>query len=376
MSIAIRSRARYQIEPEEEDGIIGSTTYHNDDNDNAVYNVDLQSSFLLLAAMLVSSFPAGSLGMLDQLPLELLSIICGFLDVPSLLLFRGVCRRAHGLVASNFKLKRLATHAATFLVALGKGGMAHHFSLNDLYSRLCSEKCKSCGCFAGFFQFPTARRCCFSCLSTSDATNITTRTDCRNILGYFSFQPLQSLPQFHSLPGTYAPWQNVYRGRYYCMSMQAALRVKFTELLVADNNGLPLTRRQINRGIVRLCRQVAPGRGRHSTTLTDILKRLMERPHERVKYRFMSTVVLPVFNERTQTASTGLSCLGCQEAKRRGVSGPAVSAQGFFDPERAYSREGFLDHFKWCELAQVMWRRVKAANALAVVAPGAIAGPS
>ena len=213
------SRTAYRVESSEEE-IIGSTTYHDDDQDNAVYNLNLQSSFILLAAMLVSSFPAGSLGMLDQLPLEVLTMMFGFLDVPSLFLFRGVCRRAHGLVASNFKLNRIITHAATFLVALSKGGMANQFSLDYLYSTLCSEKCESCGRFAAFFQFPTALRCCFSCLRTSERSAVTTRTDCRNIFGFLSLQPLQPLPQFHSLPGIYTPRQNAYTGRYYCMSVR------------------------------------------------------------------------------------------------------------------------------------------------------------
>jgi hypothetical protein len=64
------------------------------------------------------------------------------------------------------------------------------------------------------------------------------------------------------------------------------------------------------------------------------------------------------YNPHTKQIETGLSCAGCQLAREANMDQRYITG---LDAElnTVYSRNGFLDHFVWCQQAQKLWRESK-----------------
>ena len=54
------------------------------------------------------------------------------------------------------------------------------------------------------------------------------------------------------------------------------------------------------------------------------------------KYNYMGSCALPYYDKLTGDVEHGISCAGCKR-------------------DKVYSREGLLEHFKWCKQAQLLW---------------------
>jgi hypothetical protein len=77
-------------------------------------------------------------------------------------------------------------------------------------------------------------------------------------------------------------------------------------------------------------------------------------------YRSMAATALPYVDSRAGGAAQvqhGVSCTGCQisveknAAMRGDIAGYDISDLR----DRVYSRDGYLEHFKWCREAQILW---------------------
>ncbi|KAH9217751.1 hypothetical protein DL95DRAFT_434583 [Leptodontidium sp. 2 PMI_412] len=74
------------------------------------------------------------------------------------------------------------------------------------------------------------------------------------------------------------------------------------------------------------------------------------------KFNFMGSCALPYYDKRTSKVEHGMSCAGCQLALEKDIVGARSESWAFEARDKVYARDGFLEHFRWCEQAQVLWR--------------------
>ncbi|KAJ5735590.1 uncharacterized protein N7483_000715 [Penicillium malachiteum] len=74
------------------------------------------------------------------------------------------------------------------------------------------------------------------------------------------------------------------------------------------------------------------------------------------KFNFMSSCALPYYDKVTGKVERGISFAGCQLAIEKNIVTTASTKFIFDARDKVYARDGFLDHFKWCEQAQILWK--------------------
>lgn len=74
------------------------------------------------------------------------------------------------------------------------------------------------------------------------------------------------------------------------------------------------------------------------------------------KFDFMGSCALLYYDKRIDSVEHGMSCAGCQLAIEKDIIGTRGSYWGYDVRDKVYAQDGFLDHFPWCEQAQLLWR--------------------
>jgi hypothetical protein len=192
-----------------------------------------------------------------------------------------------------------------------------HISLLDFYDQLCAKACSICGEFAGFISILAWKRCCFKCLELSAETQMRTLASVQKHL-HPTRAELAKLWSFKALPGIYTMNETPLKSRVALVSLyQAAL----------------------------VC-------GRKSRTLAKMEWVGFNRGP---KINFMGACAVPGYDGKTGKVEHGVSCAGCQLASEKDIAGTRDG--GFLDKVRdmVYSHDGFLDHFRWCGQAQLLW---------------------
>ena len=108
-----------------------------------------------------------SLGLLDCLPAEILSLVLGMLDTQSVPRFACASFKGAMLVRSHLQYQELRQHASQALAALAMTGTACLHSVRRLHAALRSDRCALCPDFGSFLFLPTGKRCCGPCLQFS-----------------------------------------------------------------------------------------------------------------------------------------------------------------------------------------------------------------
>ena len=324
MESEIVSNVAYDFDEVERDRIIRVTAYERKDHQFTVARID-SAAHLLIAESLLDPFSTdivAGLGVLECLPLEIGHYVCGALDIKSLFSFRSVNRRARQIVTAYPPYVQVVKHALKTLCVVFRCGTAYHFTMLNLFTTLCSKTCLVCGWFGNFICLPTCSRCCFECISKGvpELSMIArSRAKARYDISETALRRL--VPSFRSLPGIYT-----------------LLQVKHTRRvgLVAEMD----LRRALSL----------------SSTPDPWLR---HRSHinareSKYTYTFMATTTLPYLNIRTGTVEHGISCKGCHVVllERLRMNDYVKSAQ---KRNRVYSEEGFLEHFRWCKQAQILW---------------------
>jgi hypothetical protein len=70
----------------------------------------------------------------------------------------------------------------------------------------------------------------------------------------------------------------------------------------------------------------------------------------------MGSCALPYYDKQTGRVERGISCAGCQLAIEKDIIGTRGTEWEFEARDKVYAQDGFLDHFQWCEQAQLLWR--------------------
>lgn len=74
------------------------------------------------------------------------------------------------------------------------------------------------------------------------------------------------------------------------------------------------------------------------------------------KFNFMGACALPHYDKQSGETEHGMSCAGCQLALEKSIIATRSEESAFEARDKIYARDGFLEHFQWCEQAQHLWK--------------------
>lgn len=315
-----RSATEYRFDEEQADTIVRTTAYHRRDYCLSVIwyspreHVDIRPS---IATPFQRTSNVG-LGSLDRLPLELLFDTLYSLDMHSLFKFRQINLRSRQIVDSLSQYQRVVSHGLNLFCALLRTRLAIDIFLLDFYDALCIKTCTLCGEFGGLIFLLTWKRCCFKCLQGSPETQVRTLASVRKQLRMTKVE-LDQLRSFKSLPGIYSMNESVQKSRITIVSLhQATLACRRQPHALAQAQPASFDRNQ--------------------------------------KLNFMGSCALPYYDKQTGRVERGISCAGCQLAIEKDIIGTRGTKWGYEARDKVYAQDGFLDHFRWCEQAQLLWR--------------------
>lgn len=316
-----RSAAEYCFDEEQADAIVRTTAYHRRDYCLSVIwfspreHIDIRPS-------IATPFPraaSAGIGSLDRLPLELLFDTLYRLDMHSLFKFRQINLRARLLVDSLTEYQKVVSYGLNLFCALLRTRLITKVSLLDIYKALCTKTCRFCGQFGGFMSLIIWRRCCFRCLQWSRDTQVRTLASVRKYLRMTKYEG-DRLRSFKSLPGIYSMNETVQKSRIRLVSLDQAIFTPY----------------RLHRHIPTL----DPAEG------SDRIQ----------KINFMGSCALPYYDKETDKVERGISCAGCQLSIEKGITGTPDTIWGYDARDKVYAQDSFLEHFRWCEQAQLLWR--------------------
>ena len=145
---------------------------------------------------------SSSLGQLDKLPVELLQVLLGLLDLRSISRLSRVSLRGHAIVRSFPTYRDLLKYASHTMAALGWTGSIRYHSATTLHRELSSQSCVSCGYFGAFLFLPTCERCCYECLSRNHSLWVVPPALAKKCFDLNDCQ-IKDIPIIRSVPGVY-----------------------------------------------------------------------------------------------------------------------------------------------------------------------------
>lgn len=314
-----RSDTEFHFDEERTDAIVRTASYHRKDYGLSVIwfsprgHVDIRRS-------IATPFPRTAnvgLGSLDRLPLELLHETLSSLDMHSLFKLRQTNLRSRQIVDSYKPFQLVISHGLNLFCALLRTRLANEISLIDFRNALCTKACSLCGEYGGFMSLPSWTRCCFKCLKEAPETQVQTLASARKQF-YLTKADAARLRSFKTLPGVYTMDESEYKSRIAVVSAHQ------TSLICTQRPQAPS--------------QVQPVSSERNK-----------------KFNFMGSCALSYYDKSTGKVEHGMSCAGCQLALEKGIIGARSEDWASEARDKLYARDGFLEHFRWCEQAQLLW---------------------
>ncbi|KXJ96213.1 hypothetical protein Micbo1qcDRAFT_182452 [Microdochium bolleyi] len=271
------------------DAIIAASTYHRRDFARSMVSFTARSHHRVRKSI-TKVFPRKSItgmGLFDNLPPEIKTMVFLECDIQSLFQFRQVNLSSRGAVNALSKYRCVT-------------GLAADITLADFYSVLTTRDCETCGDFGGFMAMLTWKRSCFKCILFAPENQGVCAAHARKHFKLSGAQERQ-LRTFKNLAGDYTLREYEYTSRYRITSVLEAAKISGTQL----------------RDAACAC-------------------------------------ALPHYTRRTAKVEHGLSCAGCEKIPQRMADSYYLQTKPWMAEPRnkIYSREGFLQHFERCELAQ------------------------
>ncbi|KAJ4310932.1 hypothetical protein N0V84_010703 [Fusarium piperis] len=141
---------------------------------------------------------------LGRLPLELFHIIISQLDLASIHALRRANRRAAELLYSHSEYNILITYAWDVIRGALCTDTAKNITCQQLFDKLCTEKCEGCGDFGGYLYLLTWKRVCFVCFSEKKRYfPVPPDLACRKY--WISREIVDTLPRMNGVVGIYSP---------------------------------------------------------------------------------------------------------------------------------------------------------------------------
>jgi hypothetical protein len=229
-------------------------------------------------------------------------------DMRSLFNFRQANLSARRVVGSIAEYQKVVTHALSFYCALLRTETAANFTLLDCFQALCTKACAICKGFSGCLSLITGDRCCFRCLYRSSRTEIQTL-------------------------------QHVQRAFHLTKAEQNQLRTMKVKVGAYPRLGWT----QGHTRTVVSCHQVQRLFGPHMGL------------HGSRNIPSKGACVLPYYDRETDQIERGVCCAGCLLAAEKDRISMDITKWESRARDTVYARDGFLEHFKWCEFAQRLW---------------------
>lgn len=309
--------------PSDKEAIVRICSYHRDDFSRLVVHSSPEEMEAVQYSLRVafSTPPMASLGILEQLPDELIAMIIPQLDIHSYFRFRQLNRRARLVSAEYLKeYTIIAAHGLEGLRGLLRGNLDHRFTIIDLYRTLITRDCLLCGGFGGFLYIPSNTRCCFRCINQAEELSLLSTTMFYKCAGVRASEakPYLLASTLRTVPGHYARMTKPAKRNKYLISVEAALEALAAHEVVCRPNFPPVT---------------------------------YSRDDPSVERRRMACTALPWYDPLTAEIERGVNCKGCLRRDNGGMMRAIERAK----KERSFSREGFLDHFDNCWRAKDVW---------------------
>ncbi|KAH8928174.1 hypothetical protein BT69DRAFT_1307366 [Atractiella rhizophila] len=253
-------------------------------------------------------------GVLGRIPLELVIKILTYLDIRSIFAIRQLNLKFRQIIQSLKQFRVVVLHGLDLLCASLRTGIAFDVTLWDFYDLLCTKNCGICGAFGAYVSLLTWKRCCFKCMRKAPEIQMLSLTRLQKAFDLTKAQTRQ-LKSFKSLPGKYL-WDD----------------------LVTSNRRIAIASVQQAALISSNAPSFIIGRSNHDK-----------------KFNFMGACALPYYDKRTEQVECGLLCSGCELAIDKSIIGRRGEDWAQEARQKEYTRDGLLEHFQWCEQAQILW---------------------
>lgn len=282
-----------------------------------------------------SRFPSYTLGSLEQLPVELINMVLIQLEIRSLTDFRRVNRRAMQVVDSIPQYKKIILHAATSIRGSLSIGTGNLFSCQELYEKLCTAGCDSCGDLGGYLYLVTCRRVCFLCFTEKTEYLPLLRADAIRKFGLHR-EDIATLPSMKSIPGRYSPREIKCRTRLTLIDHDAAREAGIAvhgNISAMEQYALEMTSKRLEQYQSRKSLHIADGPNLRRPRSEDVFDGRSSNPK-----RFLGIVRAPFLNARTGSPECVFHCAAC---KPHHYDRP-------LHWRRKFTRESFEDHIREC----------------------------
>lgn len=250
------------------------------------------------------------LGKLHVLPVEILNMVLGQLDLHSIMSLQRVNRRAFDMVTTMPQLKTIIRHSPDVIRAIFSTETAPFITCQLLFNKLTSTACETCSDFAGYLYLLTCTRVCYRCFTHQPRYLPILRSDARRQFG-LSVNGIKLLPKMNSVPGRYTILNKTCQSRLILIDSDTARQAGLA--IHASTSG-------IERHIARLAAQKMSAYHKRAGSAGG--KRVpyrrppREHPprddHEYNSRRFMAIVPVPFIDIRSGRAEWGFHCLGCR----------------------------------------------------------------
>ncbi|KAI8631013.1 hypothetical protein F5Y19DRAFT_427330 [Xylariaceae sp. FL1651] len=320
MSAGYRSVTEYRFREEQTNAIIQAAAYHRKEFCRFVIWFSPREHIgirLSITTPFPRTFNTG-FGYLGRLPLELWHDVLLHLDMHSLFNFRQTSLISRLTVDSLKQYQMVVSHGLTLFCALLRTRLAIGVSLVDFYDVLCTRDCTFCGEFGEFISLLTWNRCCFTCLQEALEIQMQSLAVVRKQF-HLTKAEVDQLSSFKSLPGIYSMKQSVHKYRITLVSVRQVILVS----------------------------------GQQPDALEEVL--LVNSGHNQ-EFNSMGSCALPYYDRRTGRVEHGISCAGCQLALEKGIIGSRGEEWAFKARDKVFAQDGFLEHFRRCEQAQLLWK--------------------
>lgn len=306
-----------------------------------------------------------SVGILDRLPPEIVSLILGMLDVQSAARFSRVSFQGRALVLSQYAYRDLAMFVPRVLSALGRLGLAHLHSIDQLHGALQSERCATCIEYGAFLFLPTCERCCWECLRYHPSLRLISLKEAKRYFG-LSERHLRRLPICRIIPGTYGLAATPAPDHGTLVAAKAAMDLGLKVHEGSTGKLAQIMARRCKSAKLLVTGRYLQGAGGSAVTAAHQGRDALMMPSQgnipNDDYFGMASIPFPSLSKSSRTIESGLWCRGCEftfsryatERVPRNVVSAMVPSD--CDPlrvllgleRRARSRESFLDHIGHC----------------------------
>lgn len=249
--------------------------------------------------------PKTDLGLLDSLPLEILSDILIQLPVRSLMEFRRINQRAMQVIEFIPQFQTTTRYALSTLRGILSIQLGAHVTWQDLFHAITSTKCEACDDFAGYIYLLDCSRVCFLCFTENDRYLLLSAAEVLRTYG-FNRGFLSSLVSMKSVPGCYSPNEKTCPARLKLFDPESARRAGIT----LYGSAIALERHVVQAAAKKFeSRRLRVPSGTQAMLATTPLggpPRLSFAKH------FMAIVRTPTVNVLTDSVEWGFHCVGCK----------------------------------------------------------------